>query len=88
MLKHFILADAGSDYEGVVGEVLVFTHNDTRVCHTINIFQDDDCENNPNEDFFSDLSYVSGVLPITIDPPTAQVIIDDTLERECSKYAY
>ena len=53
------------------------------MCHTIEILQDDICEYPPNEFFFSDLAYVSGVMQITIAPQTAQVVIDD--ERECSK---
>ena len=42
------------------------------------------CENNPNEQFFSDLTYVSGLQP-AIDPPTARVVIDDNGEPECGK---
>ena len=71
------------DYEEVVDEQLVFNTGDTRVCHSITILQDNVCESDPNEYFFSNLSYVSGVQPISIDPPTAQVIIDDTNEPEC-----
>lgn len=61
----------------------MFNRGDIRVCHTIDILQDSICEDDPNEHFFSDLSYVSGVLPITINPPTAEVIIDDSDELEC-----
>ena len=61
----------------------MFNRGDTQVCHTIDIIQDDICESDPNEQFFSDLAYVSGVLPITIDPSTAEVIIDDSAEPEC-----
>ena len=74
---------AGADYVAVAGEQLVFNVGDTRVCHTIDILQDNICENDPNEFFLSDLAYVSGVQPITIYPPTAQVIIDDSAEPEC-----
>ena len=77
---------AGDDYEAVVGERLEFAPGETRICHIINILQDESCEFTPNEFFFSDLAYVSGVQPITIDPPTAQVVIDDSRETECSKY--
>ena len=61
----------------------MFSRNDTRVCHTIDILQDTICEIGPNEHFFSDLSYVSGLLPINISPPTARVVIDDSMEEEC-----
>ena len=74
---------AGADYVAVAGEELVFNRGDTQVCHTIDILQDNICESDPNEQFFSDLAYVSGVLPITISPPTARVVIDDRLEEEC-----
>ena len=67
----------------VAGEELVFNRGDTRVCHTIDILQDSICESDPNEQFFSDLAYVSGVQPINIFPMTAEVIIDDTAEPEC-----
>ena len=78
---------AGSDYVAVFGEQLVFAEGATRVCHTIDILQDEMCEYPPNEFFFSDLAYVSGLLPITISPETAQVVIDDSSEAECSKYS-
>ena len=74
---------AGVDYVAVAGEELVFSRGATRVCHTIDILQDNICESSPNEFFFSDLAYVSGVQPITISPPTAQVVIDDSMEEEC-----
>ena len=71
------------DYEEVIDEQLVFNTGDTRVCHSITILQDNVCESDPNEFFFSDLSHVSGQERINIDPPTAQVIINDTNEPEC-----
>ena len=57
---------------------------DERICHTITINQDDVCEE-LYEDFFSDLILDSGVKPITVVQPRAQVIINDTMEPECSK---
>ena len=54
-----------------------------RVCHSINIINDDVCESDPNEHFFSDLALRSGMPPINILPMTARVIIDDTAEPEC-----
>jgi len=39
----------------------------------------------PNEQFFSDLSYVSGIQPVNIDPARTTVIIDDSAEPECGK---
>ena len=70
----------GQDYVAAT-EDLVFPQGSTRVCHTIMIIDDNICES--DKDFFSDLSPVSGMLPITIDPETARVIIDDSNEPEC-----
>ena len=53
------------------------------MCHTIFIINDDICESTDIEDFFSDLSSASGMLPITISPETARVVIDDSNEPEC-----
>jgi len=66
----------------VAGKELVFNHNDTRVCHTIDILQDTICENDSIELFISGLANVRDV-QIYIDPSTAQVVIDDTAEPEC-----
>ena len=65
----------------MVGEQLVFNTDDTRQYHTVNIVDDDDCEQ-PAEYFYSDLSFGSGQQLITIDHPQAQVIIDDDNEPE------
>ena len=74
---------AGVDYLAVSGEELVFNPDDSRVCSTIHILQDSISEHDPNEDFFMDLAYVSGVRPIIIPQPTAQVVMDDSDEPEC-----
>ena len=75
---------AGEDYEAVIRMPLNFPRGTERVCHTITILQDDECELLPgNESFFLDLSLESGVGVIIIEPPTAEVIIDDTEEPEC-----
>ena len=69
----------------VFEEPLVFPRGQDRVCHDIAILQDDDCEILRVEDFFSNLEYVSGDQPITIDPARASVVIDDTNEPECGE---
>ena len=62
----------------------MFPRGTERVCHTVIINQDDECELLPeNESFFSNLSLESGVGEIIIQLPTAEVIIDDTEEPEC-----
>ena len=73
--------------QNLVSVVLVFSCGATHACHTILINQDNICESSPNEFFFSDLAYVSGILPITISPPTAQVIIADSDQPECGEYS-
>ena len=73
---------APGDYGAVVGEQLVFNTGDARQCHTVNIVDDDNCEQ-PAEDFFSNLMFVSGQPLVTINRPQAQVIIDDDNEPEC-----
>ena len=45
------------------------------------IIDDDDCEPTP-ENFFADLSLVSGEL-VTVLPNTAEIIIDDSEENDC-----
>ena len=75
---------AGEDYVAVIRITLNFPRGTEHVCHTITILQDDECEVLPvNKSFFSDLSLESGVGEILIQPPTAEVIIDDTEEPEC-----
>ena len=77
---------AGVDFTRVVGEQLAFVPGQNRACHDIQITEDDICEPAPHEDFFSRLTYVSGRMPIIIDPPRTHALIDDTNEPECRKY--
>ena len=49
----------------------------------IDIIDDEICEMEPDEHFFSCLSFVGGVLPIAVNPDSAQVIIDDRSEPDC-----
>ena len=79
---------AGVDYIAVVDEPLQFMRGQISVCHDVQITQDDICEIDPRmfEHFFSNLAYVIGIMPITIDPPRTRVIINDTNEPECRKY--
>lgn len=79
-----LLAVADDDYEAVIDLELVISRGETRVCYTLSILQDLVCEDTPNEQFLSDLAYVSGLQP-TINLSTAIVLIDDTEEPECSK---
>ena len=66
---------------------LEFTRGSIRECHTVDILLDDVCEE-PPENFFADLAYVSGIPTINIITPTTEVIIDDTAEEECGKWKH
>ena len=83
LLLHHPVSPA--DYNGVANGILTFNEGDERVTHTIIINQDDLCENDPYEDFFSNLALNSGIQPITVIRPRVQIIINDTSEPECSK---
>ena len=74
-----------ADFLAASGQ-LQFNQGDMRVCHTITINQDEICENNPNEDFFSNLALASGMQPITVIRERARIIIYDSMELECSKF--
>ena len=73
------------DYVATIGEDLTFMRGDEVVCHRVPIVDDNICEVDPAENFFSSLSFVSGILPIDIDPEMAEVIINDVNETECGK---
>ena len=72
------------DYLGVTGVELVFNTGDDKQCHDVIINDDQLCEQ-PAEDFFSDLYYVSGQQVVTINPVRTTVFIDDDDELECGK---
>ena len=71
------------DYTGVTNVPYVFRIGDIRVCHNVSIINDTICESDENFPFL--LEYVSGELPINLDQPVTDVIIDDTAEPECGK---
>ena len=73
------------DYTAAVDEPLVFTQGQRSACHRVMITQDDICEINQIEDFFSNIAYVSGIIPSVINLPRTHVIINDTNEPECGK---
>lgn len=61
---------------------LEFVTGSDRVCHVVEILQDDDCELTP-ENFFADLTIVSGRPIINIEPMNTQIFIDDANETDC-----
>ena len=73
------------DYGGVSNVRLDFAVGDERVCHLVSIVDDDICEIDPYENFFSNLVFGGGEQPILVDPPRTEVIIDDTNQPECGE---
>ena len=81
-------AAAPEDYGAVTNQVIEFSAGQERAIHTITIAQDDICETEPDENFFSNIVLQSGEPPIMVVRPRAEVIIDDSGEPECSKQHY
>ena len=81
----FIIAESHGDYVGLNGQIIQFNTGDTSHTHTIIITQDYFCEIDPNEYFFSNIVLVSGVQPIQVALPQANVTIDASLGPECGK---
>ena len=79
------LAVADGDYEQVAGLIIEFNRGDTNKTHTITIYDDEECEKDPNEDFFSLIALDTGVPVISVTQPLATITIDDTAEPECGK---
>ena len=66
-------------------QIIQFNTGDINQIHRIDITQDDLCEIDPIELFFSNIVLDSGVQPIEVIRPQATVFINDTLEPECGK---
>ena len=67
------------------GQVIQFNAGDITQMHTILINDDDNCEKDPNENFFSNITLNSGIPGILVTVPHATVTIDETAEPECGK---
>ena len=74
-----------NDYVPVSGQIIQFNTGDVTQNHTITINDDDVCEKDPNENFFSNIALASGIPDIDVTVPRAAVTIDDTTKVECSK---
>ena len=74
-----------NDYVPVSGQVIQFSAGDITQMHTIFIKDDDNCEKDPNENFFSNITLNSGIPGILVTVPHATVTIDETAEPECGK---
>ena len=84
-MHNFYHTVSPDDYEPMVNELIQFNMGDVRVNHIIRINQDEICENDPSEFFFSDISFNSGMQPINVIRETATITIDDSNEPEQSK---
>ena len=83
-MRHTAVAGAPDmDYDAVNGEIVQFAMGDTFQTYTIIINNDDMCENDPNEFFFSNIALDTGVEPIFVINPQANVTINDAAEPEC-----
>ena len=69
----------------MAGEIIQFNVGDVTRTHTIIINDDDECEKDPNENFFSNVALNSGIPDITVTVPRATGTINDTSEPECGK---
>ena len=75
-----------NDYVPVSDQIIHFGRGDVIKTHTILINDyDDECEKDPNENFFSNITLNSGIPDITVTVPLASVTINDTAEPECGK---
>ena len=74
---------AGVDYVAGSAE-LEFTRGSVRVCHTVQLIQDEECEL-PVENFFANLTLLSGRPVISINPFITEIIIDDSSENDCGE---
>ena len=67
------------------GDTIQFNVGDVTQTHTITINDDDECEKDPNENFFSNITLDSGIPDISVINSQATVTINDTSEQECGK---
>ena len=76
------------DYEDVADQIIMFEAGDVTRTHRIIINNDNDCEKEPNENFFCNTALNSGISDVFVSDPLATVTINDTTELECSKQNY
>ena len=74
-----------NNYVPASGQVIQFNAGDIAQMHTILINDDDNCEKDPNKNFFSNITLNSGIPGILVTVPRATVTIDETAEPECGK---
>ena len=77
---------ADRDYEESK-EFITFNAGDVNKTHTITINDDNECEDDPDERFFSLAGAVSGISDITVTVDRANITINDSGEAECGQLA-
>ena len=85
MVIMYITTVSPDDYEGVSGQIIQFNTGHINATYIISITQDEECEDNTNEYFSSNIVLDSGVQPIEVIHPQANITVVDTLEPECGK---
>ena len=79
------IAVVDNDYVPVSGDLIQFNRGDVSQTHTITINDDDLCEKDPDENFFSNIALASGIPDIDVTVPRATVTVDDSDEIECGE---
>ena len=71
---------------GVTSEIIQFNRGDVTHAQRIIINDDSECEDNPNENFFSNIALESGIPDISVTVPQTTITIDDSLQRDCGEF--
>ena len=66
----------------------MFEAGDVTQTHRMQINDDIECEDEPNEIYVSSIALNSGIPDIFVTVPRVRVTINDTAELECSKQNY
>ena len=71
---------------GITSEIIQFNTGDVIHTHRIIINDDSECEDDPNENLFSNIALESGIPDISVTVPRTTITIDDSLQRDCSEF--
>ena len=66
-------------------QIIMFEAGDVTRTHRMQINNDTECEKEPNEIIFSNITLIIGTPDIFVTEPQARVTINDTAEPECGK---
>ena len=68
------------------GQVIQFNTGHVTQTHTVLISDDDECEMDPNENFFSNIVLETEIPEIFVTVPRATVSIDDSGVADCGRF--